>query len=78
MDGQSAWQELGGVNGGSTDDEDHEPFVRVAEALVDLEKMIEAVVNEHPHKTAALLVLVAKTRSDLLHLEKRLRSDASR
>ena len=63
-----------GDYGGSNGEAGNPAFIEVADALAGLEERVEALVQDHPEKTAAVLVVIAKVRSDLLHLENRLRS----
>jgi ParB/Sulfiredoxin domain len=63
-----------GNDGGSNGEVGNPAFIEVADALAGLEERVEALVHDHPQKTAAVLALIAKVRSDLLQLENRLRS----
>jgi hypothetical protein len=63
-----------GDYGGSNGEVGNPAFIEVADSLAGFEERVEALVHDHPEKTAAVLALIAKVRSDLLQLENRLRS----
>ncbi len=47
-------------------------FMEVAEALANLEALVERLAADHPQDRPAILVTIRKARADLLNLEKRL------
>lgn len=47
-------------------------FMELAEALANLEVLVERVVQEHPENRAAVRAAIGKVRTDLLNLEKRI------
>ena len=66
-------QQEADCGGGSNCELGNPAFIEVAEAMAGVEEMIKSLVHDHPDKTAALLAVIAKVRSDLLRVENRLR-----
>ncbi|MGO8928448.1 MAG: ParB/RepB/Spo0J family partition protein [Limisphaerales bacterium] len=67
-----ARQDAGGA-GGSNGEAENPAFMDVADALAGVEEMVEKLAQDHPDSTAAVVAVIGKVRSDLLHLENRLR-----